>query len=121
MTYELTPEEIPLWLGGNYFRECADEDGVIPKYRLPVDKPSFDAGYQYAVAKLLALIPDDKTLEGEIAEELWRLDGNTGDWKSGIETAWRCVVDEYFRKAVKISAIIKLRLLNINQEQLTEG
>lgn len=33
----------------NEYRECADEDGVIRKYKVPVHEPSFKAGYEEGV------------------------------------------------------------------------
>jgi len=48
-------------------------------------------------------------LREKIAETLWRLDSNTGDFKSGIKTAWRCVVDNYFEKADQILALCELK------------
>ena len=33
----------------NEYRECADEDGVIRKYKVPVHEPSFRAGIKEVV------------------------------------------------------------------------
>ncbi len=38
--------EIPLHLPKKYFRECADEDGVITKYRVVTHKESYLEGAQ---------------------------------------------------------------------------
>ena len=35
----------------NEYRECADEDGVIQKYKVPIHEPSFKAGEQLSLGK----------------------------------------------------------------------
>lgn len=42
--------EIPKYVPGEV-RECADEDGVMTKYRVPTHKPSFKLGYSLALVR----------------------------------------------------------------------
>ena len=67
----------------------------------------------------MAILAGDYSLQGGImdikenidkveavAELLWKQAGNTGDFQSGIKTAWRCVVDKYFVEAREIILLI---------------
>lgn len=42
-------EDTVRYLSAEYYRECADEDGVIQRYRIPIHEPSFKAGYDEGI------------------------------------------------------------------------
>lgn len=46
----LKDEDVPVWLPNKYYRECADEDGAIQRYKLRVNIPSFKEGSQATIA-----------------------------------------------------------------------
>ncbi len=52
-------KDVPQYLPEKYYRECADEDGAITKYRLLTDYTSYEAGCQ-------AQLADDKKKLKEI-------------------------------------------------------
>jgi len=53
----------------NEYRECADEDGVIRKYKVPVHEPSFKAGIKEVVEWLQELaIHGGKTPLNEVLD-----------------------------------------------------
>ena len=49
----------------NEYRECADEDGVIQKYKIPVHEPSFKAGIKEVVEWIPELIQQIKNVMWE--------------------------------------------------------
>ena len=53
MLPRLTDEQVPQYLPKKYYRECADEDGCMTRYRYVTDKPSYlegaDAQYNLIV------------------------------------------------------------------------
>ena len=55
----------------NEYRECADEDGVIQKYKIPVHEPSFKLGRK----EVVDWVEDNNHrtgTDGDYAEINWR-------------------------------------------------
>ena len=65
MIKQLSDEDIPQFLDGKY-RECADEDGAIQKYKVVTDKDSYREGYRKAEQEIKR-----KVMEA-IGDELWK-------------------------------------------------
>jgi len=51
--------EIPKFLPNEYYRECADEDGVIQKYKLPTHTQSFAEGAKAFRQSILDVIKEE--------------------------------------------------------------
>jgi len=87
--------QIPQYLPNKYYRECADEDGCMTKYRVVTDRDSYREGYNTAKAHYEAEIREIIDWIDVFLQPRYLPLSKHMEFKSVLEETWRKFKSHY--------------------------